>query len=781
MFGFVDRVFAVMENTGGQYRVGFSFGECFVQMFLSPGSPAGDDGNRHRFRHRPRDFDVVPILSAVRIHGGEYNFSRAESFDFFRPFDGLQTRGNTATVDMYIPELLAILVDPFGIDVDDDALAAEPQGGFANKIGIVDRRGVDRDLVTTGIQQPANIFEGANSTTDGERHEDHVRCPAHDIEDDIPLLVAGGDVEKNEFVGPFLLVPLSDVDGIARIPQVDEIDPFDDPSGVDVETGNDAFTQHDEKSSSWRLPARRGRIEHHRHEEGEAFPGRVSQVYSDFQTIVACSGGVNYRFQGLFGSDRRHTYPGQDPAGSKGRKPVTHPAATGLVSPRLPDYAGSQQISGDRAGSPFIFIDCLSAMLHQNVTCMVCGCLCDDLRVRTDNNQIVEMEKACFLADAWYEEHLQADPVAVEIEGKPASYEDGIARATEIMTASQAPLIYGLSRSSTPGQRAAIELADRLGAYVDTTASLCHAPSIMAIQEVGEQTCSLGEVKNRSDLVIFWGVDPVVSHPRHGERYSMDPVGEFIPNGRADRKIIVIDERAGETAKVADEFIQVPGADNFRVIWALRQLVRDQPVHWTEEEQVPLETLARLAEQLKSCQSGIVFFGLGVSQAKLGHLVVEALLELVRDLNEFTRFYARRMRLPGDVTGADSLLCWQTGFPFAVDLTRGYPRFEPQEYSAQVLLENKEVDACLMVGTESLTRMSKSAVRVLTEIPTVALDYPGQVPQFTSTVRFTTGIYGVHYRGTAYRMDEIPLPLTKLLNTNYPADHDVLSDIFKSV
>ena len=63
---------------------------------------------------------------------------------------------------------------------------------------------------------------------------------------------------------------------------------------------------------SWRLPARRGRIEHHRHEEGEAFPGRVSQVYSDFQTIVACSGGVNYRFQGLFGSDRRHTYPGQD-------------------------------------------------------------------------------------------------------------------------------------------------------------------------------------------------------------------------------------------------------------------------------------------------------------------------------------------------------------------------------------------------------------------------------------------------------------------------------------
>ena len=65
-----------------------------------------------------------------------------------------------------------------------------------------------------------------------------------------------------------------------------------------------------------------------------------------------------------------------------------------------------------------------------------------------------------------------------------------------------------------------MRLADRLGATIDTTASLGHAPSVMAIQQAGESTCTLGEIKNRADLVIFWGSDPVETHPRHLERYS---------------------------------------------------------------------------------------------------------------------------------------------------------------------------------------------------------------------------------------------------------------------
>src|SRR4029453_10159992 len=106
-----------------------------------------------------------------------------------------------------------------------------------------------------------------------------------------------------------------------------------------------------------------------------------------------------------------------------------------------------------------------------------------------------------------------------------------------------------------------------------------------------------------------------------------------------------------------------------------------------------------------------------------------------------SRFYARRMRVQGDVTGADSVLAWQTGYPFSVNLARGYPRYNPGEYSALNLLERREADACLFVGSHGIQRFSPGAGAYLAEIPTIALDSPGAEMLMRPTVRFTTAIY----------------------------------------
>lgn len=365
------------------------------------------------------------------------------------------------------------------------------------------------------------------------------------------------------------------------------------------------------------------------------------------------------------------------------------------------------------------------------------------------------------------------------IEGHAALLDMGLDRAAAILTRAQAPLIYGLSRSSTDGQRAAVALADRLGATIDTTASLCHAPSIMAFQQAGESTSSLGEIRNRSDLVVFWGCDPVVSHPRHFERYSVDPPGEFLAEGRRDRTVIVVDNRRTASSEMADHFVQVESDRDFDALWALRSLIRGECLPAVASTGAPLDVLTDLARRMKECQSGVVFFGLGLSRQPLGHHAVEALLLLVRDLNQYTRFYARRMRLYGDVTGADSVLCWQTGYPFSVNFGRGYPRFNPEEFSAQGVLERQEVDACLVVGSETLGQFSERALAHLRNIPTIVLDYPRVASIVPANVQFTTAIYGVHRTGTAYRMDEIPIPLRAFLHSELPGDHEVLTALMQ--
>jgi formylmethanofuran dehydrogenase subunit B len=418
---------------------------------------------------------------------------------------------------------------------------------------------------------------------------------------------------------------------------------------------------------------------------------------------------------------------------------------------------------------------------HSDVACTVCGCVCDDLTLAIQGDRVLEARGACKLAEPWFRALNGRQPPAASIEGQTATLDAAIDRAAHILRHSTNPLVFGLSRSSTRGQRAAVLLAVQLRGNIDTTASICHGPSIIAMQQVGESTCSLGEVRNRADLVIFWGADPAQSHPRHFERYSVDPVGEFLPRGRQDRTVIVVDNKPTATSALADAFFQVNPDRDFELIWILRQLLRGGAPPTTNNTGIPLEALHDLARKLTSCRYGVVFFGLGLAQQGFGHLAVEALLLLVTDLNAHTRFTARRLRIPGDVAGADGVLCWQTGFPFAVNFARGYPRYSPGEYTANELLSRGEIDACLLVGSESVEMLSTESQAALRRVPTIVLDYPHIDTPFEPTVRFTTAIYGIHAPGTAYRMDEVPIPLRRLMPSPYQTDDEILNELSQRI
>jgi formylmethanofuran dehydrogenase subunit B len=203
----------------------------------------------------------------------------------------------------------------------------------------------------------------------------------------------------------------------------------------------------------------------------------------------------------------------------------------------------------------------------------------------------------------------------------------------------------------------------------------------------------------------------------------------------------------------------------------------DQPLPADADLGIDHSTLKALADEMKSCNYGALFFGLGLAQLPTGHANVTALISMIAELNQHTRFVTRRLRIPGDVAGADSVLCWQTGYPFAVNFSRGYPRYNPGEYSADALLSRGETDACLLVGSEASSLLSKAAQQRLAEIPTIALDYPHVKRTHTANVHFTTAVYGIHAAGTAYRMDEIPIPLRALVESEYATDAMLLEQI----
>jgi formylmethanofuran dehydrogenase subunit B len=415
----------------------------------------------------------------------------------------------------------------------------------------------------------------------------------------------------------------------------------------------------------------------------------------------------------------------------------------------------------------------------ENATCTFCGCVCDDMVLTVQGNRIVEAKNACVLGKAWFlNHHVEDRPVAL-IEGRPAALEEAVQRAAEILVTARYPIVYGLSDTTCEAQRVAVAIADRIGACLDTTTSVCHGPSGMAFQGVGEVTCSLGEVKNRADLVIFWGSNPAESHPRHMTRYSTMPKGLFVPRGRKDRTVVVVDVRRSKSVPAADIFLQIKPRKDFEALWALRALVKGVPLDESIEAEtgIPLPQLEDLAQRMKRCKFGVLFFGMGLSMTRGKHLNVEAALALARDLNAYTKFYIKPMRGHGNVTGADNVVSWQTGYPFGVNLARGYPRFNPGEFTTADTLARGEADAALIIAADPMANFSQPARTHLARIPYIALD-----PKETPTVRqaavaFTTATYGINTGGTVYRMDDVPLPLRPAFPSPFPSDEEVLRRI----
>ncbi len=95
-------------------------------------------------------------------------------------------------------------------------------------------------------------------------------------------------------------------------------------------------------------------------------------------------------------------------------------------------------------------------------------------------------------------------------------------------------------------------------------------------------------------------------------------------------------------------------------------------------------------------------------------------------------------------------------------------------------MAKKQVDICLIIGSDTLKDFPAEALATLRELPTIVLDAEEDEPPIPATVRFTTANYGIHHAGTAYRMDEIPIPLRPILKTTYPTDDSILRKLCES-
>jgi formylmethanofuran dehydrogenase subunit B len=389
-----------------------------------------------------------------------------------------------------------------------------------------------------------------------------------------------------------------------------------------------------------------------------------------------------------------------------------------------------------------------------NVTCLGCGCACDDITVVVKQDRIAETRNACGLGAAWFGDGTV--PAETRVNGRTASLEQALSEAARLLTGAKRPLVYLAGDLSCETQREGVAIADRLHAAIDSLAATA-ATGVLAAQRRGRAGATLGEIRQRADLVVFWAVDPSGRYPRYGSRYAVEPRGVAAVQGRKSRTLIAVDVGESRGPADADGRVAVAPADEVDGLEMMRAAVQGRAV----EDEERFRSVVELARRMTGAHYVAIVADSEPGLVPADPARAEALVTLAQALNGPTRCALSTLRGGGNRSGADAVLTWQTGFPFAVDFARGYPSYEPQAGAAG-LLGGGEVDAALIIGTAAT--IPEPVTTALTGVRSVAIGPRASAATFQPAVAVDTGVAGVHEGGTAFRMDDVPLPLRPSLD-----------------
>lgn len=263
---------------------------------------------------------------------------------------------------------------------------------------------------------------------------------------------------------------------------------------------------------------------------------------------------------------------------------------------------------------------------RERATCGGCGLACTGIEV-VDG---ATFEGACGLGEQWFAERLEPQAPLARVDGGETGIDAALDAAAELLAAARAPLICGLTQTTIEAQRAALDIAQAIGAAVDAGAST------LAFQELGASTATLGEL-SRAKLTVVWRADPATTHPRLKTAGHVVTVGPVDPVG-ALGDVVALDPQ-----------------DAVDALWTLRALVRGVAVTNESPE------LAALAERLRASPHTAL-----LHDAR-DHLEALGLHALVRDLAPRGHIVTLRLRRDVNAAGAEDVLAWRTGYADAPD------------------------------------------------------------------------------------------------------------------
>ncbi len=380
-------------------------------------------------------------------------------------------------------------------------------------------------------------------------------------------------------------------------------------------------------------------------------------------------------------------------------------------------------------------------MSSRTLVCTGCGCLCDDVQVDLEGGLPGRIENACAKGAAYLRAAFNPQRRAgARIGGDACSPEAALDEAARLISRAGRRLIFGLDSSTQEAQELAIELARKLGAVIDGASSFSWGPLIERIISGGLPSCSLSEVKDAADLLLYWGANPPATHPRHLSRHTYYAYADFDPAGWYPRvTLATVDVRQTELSAMSKPAFRIsPGGDRDLIAGVLGESAAANPA-------------AQLSELMGKSRFCALFCGLGLLQALDGDL--EAFTRMVRMLNRSVRVAVVPMIVETNMMGFSRQLHARTGYVNSVSFAGGVSG--GRKFSLAEQVRDQSADCILIVGADAFSALPQSLLARFrgANVNVICLDHYSTLTTAAADVVVPTAVPGVESGGSVLRLD----------------------------
>jgi formylmethanofuran dehydrogenase subunit B len=395
-------------------------------------------------------------------------------------------------------------------------------------------------------------------------------------------------------------------------------------------------------------------------------------------------------------------------------------------------------------------------------TCPFCPLLCDGFGVDRSTAPWRLVGSDCPRALRGLA-HFGGSPALAQprVDGRGATLEAAVGAAADILAQSRQPLFGGLG-TDVAGARALYRLACTTGAISDAAggAALMHA--LRALQDRGQFTTTLAEVRTRADVIVCLGASPT---PRYPEFFRRVGIGEAHV---AQRHIAFVgaevDAALRSTARTSSESIALE-EDLYATTALLAALVARRAV-----ANAP-PALAALAERLRAARYGVVVLDSAGLPAH-GALIYELVERLVASLNIDTRAAMLPLAGADGASTVNQVFAWLSGLPLRSRAGALGLEHEPVTFDAGRLLADGAVDALLWVSS-----YGPEPAPPPSDLPRVVLAHPSTVLPAGAqpSVFIPVSTPGIGSAGHVFRTDGVVLmPLAAIYEETLPSAAQVL-------